>query len=216
MSMALLAPGQAPTRVGAVLLAAGASRRFGAADKLLAPLAGKPLVRWTAEAVSGSSLAPVVVVTGPDPAPFAAALAGLTGLRFVPNPDAERGMGTSIAAGIAALGAEGLDGAAVVPGDMPLLSTALIDALAAAFRAVNGGRIVYAAAADGAQRNPVLWPARHFADLARLDGAGGGKAILAAHAAEGLAVPNMPEWRLADIDTPADLDDAARRLAEAE
>lgn len=33
----------------AVLLAAGQSRRFGVADKLLAPLEGRPLVRWSAD-----------------------------------------------------------------------------------------------------------------------------------------------------------------------
>jgi molybdenum cofactor cytidylyltransferase len=214
MSVGRLVPGRL-ARIGAVLLAAGASRRFGAADKLTAPLAGKPLVRWSAEAVASSSLAPVVVVTGADPAPIAAALAGLSGLRFVANPDAERGMGTSVAAGIAALADEQLDGAAIVPGDMPLLSPALIDTLVAAFDAEAGARIVYAAATDGAQRNPVLWPARHFGALNRLDGAAGGKALLAAHAAEGKAVPVAPDWRLADIDTRADLENAARRLADA-
>jgi molybdenum cofactor cytidylyltransferase len=214
MSVDGLVPGR-PPRIGAVLLAAGASRRFGVADKLMAPLAGKPLLRWAAEAVAGSSLAPIVVVTGPDPAPVAAALAGLPELRFVANPDAERGMGTSVAAGITALAGEPLDGAAIVPGDMPLLSPALIDTLVAAFGAEGGARIVYAAATDGAQRNPVLWPARHFGALTRLDGAAGGKALLAAHAAEGMAVPVAPDWRLADIDTRADLESAARRLADA-
>ncbi|MEM1065762.1 MAG: NTP transferase domain-containing protein, partial [Pseudomonadota bacterium] len=38
-------------KTAGVLLAAGASRRFGAADKLLAPLNGRPLISYAARAL---------------------------------------------------------------------------------------------------------------------------------------------------------------------
>jgi len=51
--------------IGAVLLAAGASQRFGVDNKLLADIGGKPLIRWVAEE-SVHSGAEVIVVTGCD------------------------------------------------------------------------------------------------------------------------------------------------------
>ena len=54
--------------VVAVLLAAGASTRFGTANKLVAEIDGRPLVRAVADAVLGAGVAEVVVVTGADAA----------------------------------------------------------------------------------------------------------------------------------------------------
>ena len=47
-----------------ILLAAGQSRRMGAVNKLLAPLAGKPLVRHATEAMLAAGLDDVIVVVG--------------------------------------------------------------------------------------------------------------------------------------------------------
>ena len=65
-------------------------------------------------------IADVVVVTGCEAARIEEALAGLS-VRFVPNADWQTGIGSSIAAGVRALG-DGVDGALIVPGDMPFLS----------------------------------------------------------------------------------------------
>ena len=43
-----------PSRVGAIVVAAGASSRMGGVDKTLAPLGGEPLIAWTAEAFERS------------------------------------------------------------------------------------------------------------------------------------------------------------------
>ena len=49
--------------ITAIVLAAGASRRFGS-QKLLAPLHGKPIVRWAVENVLAARLDEVMVVVG--------------------------------------------------------------------------------------------------------------------------------------------------------
>jgi molybdenum cofactor cytidylyltransferase len=195
--------------IAAVVLAAGASSRFGAGNKLLAEIGGKPLLRIVAEAVAAAGISDIVVVTGSDRASVETALAGL-GVRFAHNPGWQSGMGTSIAAGVSALG-EVCDGAFIVPGDMPLLSASVLESLIAAFEREGLERIVYAATPKGEQRNPVLWPRRYFAELAHLSGREGAKRLLRSLADESVAVAAHAAT-LADIDTSLELQAAVARL----
>ena len=66
-----------PTRIAALVLAAGQSRRMGAVNKLLIAIDGKPMLRHAVDAVLSAGIAPVVVVTGHEHAEVEAALAGL-------------------------------------------------------------------------------------------------------------------------------------------
>lgn len=190
--------------VSIVMLAAGSSRRFGEANKLLAPLRGIPLIRVLAETLASSRAGnDIIVVTGDDGEAVRGALDGVR-VRFVANEDHLAGMGRSIAIGAGAVDPRA-DGALIVPGDMPLLPASLIDALIHAFEAGGQGRIVTPVTSGGEQRNPVLWPRRYFTELYRLDGDRGGKALLERHAADidVLVVDDLDELR--DVDTPADL-----------
>ena len=186
----------------AVLLAAGSSRRFGPANKLLALLGGKPLIRHGAEVLCAAGFAEVIVVTGPDAEKVAEALAGLP-VRFVHNDRHLEGMGTSVAAGIRAVAPSSV-AALVSTGDMPQLSLDLIVKLVAAFAADPRAPIVYPCLPDGSQRNPVLWPRHLFAELAALGGEQGAKPVLKTHAAEAVAVPADPAIFL-DVDTQEEL-----------
>lgn len=189
--------------VAALLLAAGSSRRFGADNKLLALLDGKAVVRRTAEALATSQASPVVVVTGPDADLVEAALEGLR-VRFVHNPNHDQGMGTSLAVGVASLD-EHIAGALVCLGDMPLVSSVLIDTLIQAFRRAECQRIVLPSGEEGRTGHPVVWPKSCFPELAALSGDRGGKDLLARHAALVEPVSVSGEDAFADIDTEADL-----------
>src|SRR5215210_5399346 len=83
--------------IAGLLLASGASRRFGS-DKLLAPLAGRPVIRWSAEALHEAVDAMYVVVPE-DSASLRHALHGMSA-RWVENGAAHTGMASSIRAGI--------------------------------------------------------------------------------------------------------------------
>lgn len=188
--------------ITAVLLAAGSSRRFGAANKLLAVLDDKPLVRHAAESLTAAGFAEIVVVTGPDADEVRRVLEGLP-VRFVHNERYLEGMGGSVATGIRAV-APASEGALVALGDMPRLDPALLSALIEAFLREGGNKIVFPCLPDGSQRNPVLWPRRLFAKVGALTGEMGAKAILQAHKAETIAVPASP-GAFTDIDTADDL-----------
>lgn len=192
-----------PLPLGAVLLAGGASRRFGADNKLLAELDGVPIVAKVAHAILDGVGGEVVVVTGAEHDAYVAALSRLP-LRFVVNPSWDEGIGGSVATGVRAL-SETPYGAFIVPGDLPNLTTDVFRRLGEAFRESGGARVVVPVTARGAQRNPVLWPRRLFPKLALLTGPKGGKSLLDTLDGERLDVAFGDESLFADIDTPDDL-----------
>ena len=170
--------GDAHPRIAALVLAAGESRRMGDTNKLLATIAGRPLVRIAVEAALGSRAHPVTVVTGYDAERIEAALSGLA-VTFADNPAYAQGLSTSLAAGIRAL-PPGIDGVMVMLADMPDVGPAAIDRLIDAFRPEARAEIVVPVSA-GRRGNPVLWGARFFARLAAVTGDTGGRALIAAN-----------------------------------
>ncbi len=199
-------------KLAAIVLAAGASTRFGAENKLLAHLGGRPLVRRVVDEVLAGGIADVVVVTGCDAAAIEEALSGLP-VRFALNTDWQTGMGSSIAAGARAL-AEDVDGAFIVPGDLPFLSAQLLGDLVTAFEQHHQHSIIYPATPEGAQRNPVLWPRSFFGQLASLSGPKGAKKLLLSLKGRSVALTVGDGALLADVDTLADMDAAKRSLGK--
>jgi len=192
--------------IGAVLLAAGASHRFGTENKLLANIGGKPLIRWVAEEITHSGAAEVVVVTGCDHLLIDNALASMP-LRFAHNVNWTAGVGSSIAVGILALGSQPR-GAFIIPGDMPFLTSALLKDLVTTFDQSRCASIVYPTTLMGEQRNPVLWPQRFFPLLTSLSASEGAKHLLATFVDSQKQVPVVDEGAFADIDLPTDLETA--------
>jgi len=199
--------------LGAVLLAAGASERFGPDNKLLAKIGGQPMVRRATAALLGAGcISEMIVVTGHDASAVEGALDGLK-VRFVFNADWRDGMGGSIALGVSKLAAT-LDGAAIVPGDMPFLTPNVIERLGAKFQERDGTSIVFPTTPAGEQRNPVIWPHRFFGLLEGLTGPEGGKGLLAELPNSCNAVLIEDEKVLADIDAP-DAESAASQSYDA-
>ncbi|WP_256687926.1 molybdenum cofactor guanylyltransferase [Halococcus qingdaonensis] len=108
-------------RRGALVLAGGHSTRFGERDKVLAELAGVPLVRRVAERLA--ALDEIVVSCRADQtAAIERALSGME-FRYVEDPDPDGGPLVGVRAGLRALGT---DYAAVVAADMPFVDPELV------------------------------------------------------------------------------------------
>jgi len=195
--------------IAAVLLAAGASRRFGR-PKQLAELGGEPLVRRAARAALAAGCDPVVVVLGAQAGAVAGALAGLP-LTQLRNEAWEEGMAGSLRAGLAAAdeAAPAARGALLLVADQPAVDAALLGRLLARFEEGGAARPV-ACAYGGSHGVPAILPRSLFPELAALRGDRGAKAVLAAHRAELLEVP-FPDGEL-DVDTEEDLARARRAL----
>lgn len=197
--------GPAPDRVAGVVLAAGASRRFGT-QKLLASFAGKPLVRWAVERVLASPVTTTLVVLGRDAPAVEAALGGLP-VWCVVNDRYEEGMSTSVHAAVRALSSDPVQAAVFALGDQPRVPTRAIERLVAAFRA-TGASIVVPVYVGGERGHPVLFAAHLFPELLAVRGDEGGRSVIARDPTRVTAVPfDVPPP--GDVDTPEDLAAAA-------
>jgi molybdenum cofactor cytidylyltransferase len=200
----------AKKNVAAIVLAAGQSRRMEGANKLLEDFKGKPLIRRAVEATLASKVSPVIVVTGKDEEAIKQALKGLN-VRFVNNPDYAEGLSSSLKAGIRAVPEESA-GAIICLGDMPHVSSALIDRLIASFAPERVAMIV--APVKNKQRgNPVLWARRFFPELLKLEGDIGARKLTSFYDEGLLEIEVADDSAFADIDTPEALA-AARKAAE--
>jgi molybdenum cofactor cytidylyltransferase len=119
-------------RAVAVVTAAGSAERFGG-KKLLTPIDGEPLLDHTIDALLDGGVAEVIVVVGKDGrAELERDVNAMLDprVRAVENPDASRGMFSSIQEGVAQ--AQG-DAILVMPGDMPFVSSQTVRAVIAAY-----------------------------------------------------------------------------------
>lgn len=183
--------------IGAVLLAAGRSRRFGGDDKLLAPVAGAPLALHAAARIAELAPGRRIAVCPDSEGALARELAALD-FEIVVNADEAAGLSRSLACGIAAA-ARGSEAAALVMlADMPFVTTAHLRALLARF---DPSQAPVVASTDGDTAMPPALFARSLFDPLQA-GAGdrGGKALL-----EGAALVAAAPGELADIDRPEDL-----------
>ena len=192
------APARAP-RIGAIVLAAGQSRRMGPQNKLLADVEGKPMVRHTVEAVSASQASHTVVVLGHESDAVRAAVADL-GPEFSINPDYAAGLSTSLQAGIAAL-PEDVDGAIVCLADMPRVSPTVIDRMIAAFDPLEG-RAIVVPTRNGKRGNPVLFAKRFFDEISAVSGDVGARHLIGNHDDVVVEIEITDDSVLTDVDTP--------------
>ncbi len=197
-------------RIACLILAAGRATRMGR-NKLVADLAGKPIVRHVAEAVFASQCAHVLVVTGNEPEHVQSALMGLD-VRFIHNPEFAHGLSTSLKRGLTELPTD-IDGVLVVLGDMPEVSTQHLNRLIAAF-SPNDNRTIIVPTRRGKRGNPVLWGRVFFADMADVTGDTGAKHLLGQHADQVAEVEIDSDAVLADIDTPEALAALRARFAD--
>jgi molybdenum cofactor cytidylyltransferase len=186
-------------RIAALVLAAGRSTRMGGANKLTLPLRGAPLVCHAVDALYGTSVSEIVVVTGHDEAAVRAALRD-RGVSFTHNPDYASGMGSSIAAGIAVVA--DADAVLLCLGDMPAVPAIVVEALIAAFTTPDA---IVLPVHEGRRGHPVLFGSSHFPALRALSGDRGARDILAAASSDVIEIGCEDPGIHHDVDTPADL-----------
>jgi len=180
------------------VLAAGSSTRFGD-SKMLTLCDGRPLVQIVTEAAQAATPQRVLIVTGRDSADVVAACGDRADL-VVFNPNFERGIGTSIARGVSALGPE-VTGVIIALADQILVDAEHLRNL---LRAWSGDANANVATRFGNRMGPpALFGRDAIMQLAKLNADEGALAILQ-DASSSLSEVTFNAAAL-DIDTPADL-----------
>jgi molybdenum cofactor cytidylyltransferase len=184
--------------IGAIVLAAGASRRMGT-NKLLLAVEGEPMVRRTVRRALDAGCAPVIVVTGHEHERVESALVGLE-VTCVRSPEPTGPTSASLHAGLRALPTE-CDATVVMLADMVQVTAPMVRAMLDSAKETPAPLVV---SQYGDVNAPpllfrlVLWP-----ELLAWSGEGCGKQVVNAHRAEAVMLA-WPEEALQDVDTPAD------------
>lgn len=140
-------------RVGAVLLAAGEGRRMGGVTKPLIELQGVPLIKRQLIALSGAGVDEVVVVTGHARDAIEAQIQSFP-VTLAHNADYAKGQQASVRVGLAALSGH-FDAVFIVLADQPLIGSADLTELIAAFKKRPSGNVVVPVV-SGQRGNPIL------------------------------------------------------------
>ncbi len=186
---------QADWSVGVVILAAGASRRYGS-PKQLVIVDGHSMLEQVIAAAITAELEPVVVVVPAWLSPPAGLDA--SSVTWVRNAFPERGISLSLRLGLGAL-PPNVSAALILLGDQPRISPASIIAVLSA----RGDRPIVAASADGVLAPPVLIERTHFHLANELTGDVGLRHLLREN--PDLVTSVRVPAHAADLDTPGDL-----------
>ncbi|GGO84801.1 hypothetical protein GCM10011348_31860 [Marinobacterium nitratireducens] len=182
------------TGVIALVLAAGRGRRFGQDKRCLVMDDGKTLLRATIDSIA-SHFAQVTVVLRPEDDAEALQAAPCPLIR---SPNADRGMGFSIADGFAAIRACDAVAAAVFLGDMPCIEPAT---LAGLLEHAGPDRIVRPAF-HGRAGHPVIFGRDFWSELASLGGEEGARSVLHDHPEACMHIELDDPGVLMDADRP--------------
>ena len=186
------------TKLCGILLAAGASKRFGS-DKLLHPLAGQTPVALAALGRLRAALPKVIAVVRPG-ASVLENLLSEAGATVILCANAGDGMGASLAAAVSASG--DVDGWVIALADMPYIRPETIGRVAASLAA---GADIVAPAYRGERGHPVGLSARFRPQLETLVGDEGARSVLKANTALIKLIDVDDPGVCRDIDTPEDL-----------
>ena len=181
--------------IAGIVLAAGASTRFGQPKQLL-DWRGEPFVKAVARKAVEAGLLPITVVTGANALQVESTLQGLP-LTIARNDDWQSGQASSIRAGVRLLPRH-VGAAIFLLADQPQVTASILRALAE--RHAEGLHPVVAPMVMDQRANPVLFDRVTFGDLLTLEGDVGGRAVFHKHRVEYL--PWHDDRLLLDVDTP--------------
>jgi len=186
--------------IGAIVLAAGSSRRFNGDKRRSILDSGKSLLETSIENAAPHFTETIVVLRSGDSdyaAELSASLADST-LSFFCAPGSALGMAHSLGNVISAL--TDWDAAAVFLGDMPYLKPGTIDKLIDTYKSNAKLQPIIVPVNAGSYGHPVIFDKDYFDAIAALSGDVGAKAVINANKAKVIEVPLDDSGIIKDID----------------
>ena len=182
--------------VSVVLLAAGKAKRMGKLKQLM-PLGTSTIIEKTVDNLLGSSAGEVIVVLGHKAEDIKKKLA-TSDVKITFNPLFEKGMGTSIAAGLKLVDSNA-KAVMLTLADQPFIKSQTIDKLIKAFEESDKGIVI--PVYQDKPGHPIIFSLKYKAELEDLSGDIGGREIIKRHPEDVLIVAIDDEGVIIDIDT---------------
>jgi molybdenum cofactor cytidylyltransferase len=179
--------------------------------KQLLPIGERSLLRHTVEIAIASQCSSIAVILGAYAEPIRLEIKNLP-VQIVENLAWQKGMGTSIRAGITSLLTiePALKAVIVLLCDQPFISVSLIDQLITVYQSTPCS--IVASAYAQVLGVPALFRDQHFPELLKLDSNAGAKQLIQRHLDQVHSVP-FPAGAI-DLDTPQEYQAFLRDRAE--
>jgi molybdenum cofactor cytidylyltransferase len=183
--------------IGAVVLAAGESRRMGE-NKLLVEIEGRRMIEWIISSFKGV-VDELIVVLGHKPESMVPILKKL-GTKWVVNENYAEGMASSFKKGLNEL--KHCDAVFLALGDQPFVDR---DILLNAVDTWKSGAKIVSPVYEGKKGHPVLFDKSLFDEILSLEKQGMIRDVIHRHESEHHLV-EAGEWAIIDVDTPETLE----------
>lgn len=190
-------------KTGAIILAAGMSKRMGT-PKLLLPLNGAPIIYHSIALALQEKLYPIVIIAGQYIEEIRNVMKDCPEITFLYNPDYQSGIASSLKLGIGAL-CNQVDAAMIFLGDQPFVHEQVIRSIRTEYeKDKDKGISIVRPRYAGQQGHPILFDSDLFGHFATIEGDEGGRSIISSHK-DYLKLIDFSEhlWGM-DIDTPDD------------
>ncbi len=196
--------------IGAIIPAAGQSRRMGVQKHLL-PFGATTVIGHIVDQIFQGGISDVRVVVGHQADRIAAALSGRP-VRIVPNPDyRQTDMLSSVRCGLRALPPT-CEAILVALGDQPAITAELVRTMGESFSATGEGIVV--PAYGGKRGHPLLFATRYGSEILTSYDDVGLRGLLAAHSEAVFELSVATSAVLSDMDYPEDYRRELARLEE--
>jgi molybdenum cofactor cytidylyltransferase len=200
-------------KIGAIILAAGSSRRFGEDKRKSILDTGKSVLATTIGNVA-SHFDQIMVVLRFGDLSYANALGeelNYPGITYYCAPDSAQGMAHSLGNAIATIsraisGAENWDAAAIFLGDMPYLQSGTVQLLLETFDKSPKTEPIVVPVREGSYGHPVIFHHRYFQEITELKGDTGARSVIQAHLEHIIEVPTKDPGIERDIDLPEEME----------
>jgi molybdenum cofactor cytidylyltransferase len=189
------------SKIGLILLAAGASNRLGNIPKQLLEFRGKTLIRHAAENALASKCGKICVVLGAQAENIKREIRDLP-IEIAVNENWAKGMSASLKCGLEKLleSEPNLSAAVVTLGDQPLVDSTIINRLIEVFS--DAQNPIVAAEYAGTVGVPAIFSRSVFDEILNLTADAGAQRIIKKYAA---SIGKIPVAEAAfDVDTPKD------------
>lgn len=189
--------------IGAVILAAGESRRMGT-QKLLLKIEGKPMIERVLDSFKGLANE-IVAVLGHEPERLSPLLDRL-GVKWVINENFQEGMASTFKRGVREL--KHCDAVFLALGDQPFLDRGFLEEATNAWK--DGAKVV-SPIHKGKKGHPVLFDRSLLEEILRLGEGEYIRDVIHRHKDEHQLI-ETGDWAIKDVDTPEEFEAISTKI----